>query len=218
MVTADGLDHPISLELCKRLNRFYEALILLSSLMQACSRNGQQPNKAPSDVSEPGDNYRMTQECLMNKLAQICDNRRGGETVTSMAIIQLPDCLVYTFASNQRSPKEIKDAETFLLDLFEYLSQTSASSSVFMEDATSKPASHVLEKILAFNHERVQCYRIGLVQGLTQCIEDCDRRGSVHGESLTSETTSCSNAPWRYYGQTSIAEAPKRGRHINNLG
>ncbi|KAG7040043.1 hypothetical protein JMJ78_0011698, partial [Colletotrichum scovillei] len=67
MVTADGLDHPISLELCKRLNRFYEALILLSSLMQACSRNGQQPYKAPSDVSEPGDNYRMTQECLMNK-------------------------------------------------------------------------------------------------------------------------------------------------------
>ncbi|KXH38778.1 hypothetical protein CNYM01_03512 [Colletotrichum nymphaeae SA-01] len=183
MVTADGLDHPISLELCKRLNRFYEALILLSSLMQACSRNGQQPNKAPSDVSEPGDNYRMTQECLMNKLAQLCDNRRGGDTVTAVAIIQLPDCLVYAFASNQRSPKEIKEAETFLLDLFEYLSQTSASSSDFMEDATSKPASSILEKILAFNHERVQCYRIGLVQGLTKCIEDCDRRGSVHEKS-----------------------------------
>ncbi|UQC88678.1 uncharacterized protein CLUP02_14203 [Colletotrichum lupini] len=180
MVTADGLDHPISLELCKRLNRFYEALILLSSLMQACSRNGQQPNKAPSDVSEPGDDYRMTQECLMNKLAQICDNRRGGETITSVAIIQLPDCLVYAFASNQRSPKEIKEAETFLLDLFEYLSNTSATSSVLMEEATSKSATYVLEKILAFNHERVQCYRIGLVHGLTQCIKDCDRRGSVH--------------------------------------
>ncbi|KAG7042217.1 hypothetical protein JMJ77_0010318 [Colletotrichum scovillei] len=121
------------------------------------------------------------------KLAQLCDNRRGGDTVTAVAIIQLPDCLVYAFASNQRSPKEIKEAETFLLDLFEYLSQTSASSSDFMEDATSKPASSILEKILAFNHERVQCYRIGLVQGLTKCIEDCDRRGSVHVAEKSSQ-------------------------------
>ncbi|KAK1450668.1 hypothetical protein CCUS01_02124 [Colletotrichum cuscutae] len=90
------------------------------------------------------------------------------------------NCLVYAFASNQRSPKEIKEAEAFLLNLFEYLSNTSASSSVLMEEATSKSATYVLEKILAFNHERVQCYRIGLVQGLTQCIKDCNRRGSVH--------------------------------------
>ncbi|OHE99948.1 hypothetical protein CORC01_04849 [Colletotrichum orchidophilum] len=176
MMTADGLDHPISLKLCKRLNRFFEALTLLYSLFQACPSNGQHSNKTPSDVAEPGENHRTFMECFMNKLAQICDNEHGGENVTSVAMIQLPDSLRYTFASNQRSAEEIAEVEAFVLSIFKYLSKASATISTTEDDVTSNPFHHILGQIVFFHRKRIQCYRDGLVKTLSQCIEDCDRR------------------------------------------
>ncbi|KAK1636385.1 hypothetical protein BDP81DRAFT_429600 [Colletotrichum phormii] len=184
MMTADGLDHPISLRLCKRLNRFYEALTLLYSLVQACPTSGQQLNKTPSDVAEPGENHRAILNCFMNKLAQICDNQRGGKTVTSVAIIQLPDILVYTFASNQRSAKEIAEVEGFIFSVLEYLSETDAAPSDSEDDVTSKSFQHILGQILFFHRRRIQCYRAGLAKALSQCIADCDRREPGQNSSV----------------------------------
>ncbi|KXH61421.1 hypothetical protein CSAL01_05247 [Colletotrichum salicis] len=186
MMTADGLDHSISLRLCKRLNRFYEALTLLYSLVRACPTSGQQLDKPPSDVAEPGENHRAILECFMNKLAQICDNQRGGKTVTSVAIIQLPDILIYTFASNQRSAKEVAEVEEFIFSVLEYLSETDATPSDSQDDITSNSFQHVLGQILYFHRRRIQCYRAGLAGALSQCIADCDRRESGQSEFETS--------------------------------
>ncbi|KZL85528.1 hypothetical protein CI238_04623 [Colletotrichum incanum] len=172
MITADGLDHPISLKLCKRLNRFFEALSILSSLQTACGRNSQ--FTATSDTSVSEESHSRTLECFINKLAQTCDNKRHGPTVTSLAIVRPPDKLLYAFASNQRSHEDNEEARGFVFSILHYVNQVCAEP-CFRDDECSTVFRHVLRNILNFNHERIQHYRQSLLERLDQCLRDCER-------------------------------------------
>ncbi|KAK1985859.1 hypothetical protein LZ30DRAFT_340469 [Colletotrichum cereale] len=181
MIAADGLDHAISFKLCKRLNRFFETLAFLTSLQKACGRGIQE--KAPSDTSEAGENHSRALECFINKLAQICDNKRGGPTVTSLAIIRTPDKLLYVFASNQRSETDAEKPREFVFGLLSYLNRACATPG-FKDDESSPVFQHLLRDILKFNYERIGWYRRSLLERLSQCLVDCSRSVSEENDSL----------------------------------
>ncbi|KDN72136.1 hypothetical protein CSUB01_11274 [Colletotrichum sublineola] len=181
MIVADGLDHPISLKLCKRLNRFFEALTFLTSLQKACGRGIQE--KAPSETSEAGEDHNRVLECFINKLAQICDNKRRGPTVTSLAIVRPPDKLLYVFASNQRSTEDAEEAREFVLSILSYVNRECAMPG-FRGDESSPVFRHLLRNILEFNHERIRYYRQSLLESIPQCLVDCTRFASEENDSL----------------------------------
>lgn len=52
-------------------------------------------------------------QCFVNKLSLVCDNERGGRTVTAIAILQGKDCAVYVLASNCRTLLEQREVEVF---------------------------------------------------------------------------------------------------------
>lgn len=180
MAWIDGLDHPITKNLCKRLNRFYESVVLLTSLREAHHRTGQ--TRAPSDT-ESGESPSRTFECFVNKLAQVCDSRRGGDTVTSLAILRLPDKLLYVFASNQRSSKEIDRVSEFIYSLLYYVGTVGAQAGSFGDEESSTMFRHLLRNILAFNSNRVKYYAKGLARRLGECIADCERDNLEHSTS-----------------------------------
>ncbi|TDZ14250.1 hypothetical protein Cob_v012763 [Colletotrichum orbiculare MAFF 240422] len=173
MVTADGLEHPISMKLCKRLNRLNEAVVLLASLIEVQFSNGE--TKAPNDNSEPGENPNKVLECFINKLAQVCDNRQGGDTVTSLAILELPDKVMYIFASNRRSAAEGEKVREFIFKLLFYVSEMAAKSPPVEDDDRSKFFGTLLRNILNFNYERIGAYAKGIGKRLVQCLRDCTR-------------------------------------------
>lgn len=133
----------------KLQNRFYEPLVLLLAATQACLHH---PPKAPEAVQE---RFTLTLEQLfhdfMNKLAQICDIKLGGTTVTAVIAIQHPDRVQFRFASNQRGEAELRRLKSFATDILDTLRDWTEESSL------SSQAS-VLRKIVAFNRPRLQPY------------------------------------------------------------
>ncbi|KAF6814674.1 hypothetical protein CSOJ01_03897 [Colletotrichum sojae] len=160
------------------MNRFYESLVLLTSLREVHHRNGQ--TRAPSDAErpEPSENPSRTFECFVNKLAQVCDSRRGGDTVTSLAILRHPDRLQYVFASNQRNAKDIEKTSEFVYSLLYYVGSRGPQPESPGGDESSTIFRHLLRNILNFNSKRIRCYAKGLAKHLGNCIADCERDDS----------------------------------------
>lgn len=74
----------------KLQRRFYEPLVLLLALTQACMHN--QALKTSDSLTEvlshsPDELFKD----FVNKLCQICDNKPRGSTVTAISVLQYPD-------------------------------------------------------------------------------------------------------------------------------
>ncbi|EQB52195.1 hypothetical protein CGLO_08196 [Colletotrichum gloeosporioides Cg-14] len=180
MTYVDGLG-TISTNLRNRLRRFYDALVFLSSLIEACKVNGQ--TRAHNEGYEPSDNPNMVLECFINKLAQVCDNVPFGDTVTSVAItVHNYDGLLYTFASNRQTSGGANDARDFVRRLLDDMG--SASLDQVKDDPHSPLFHRALRQILEFHDKRVQAYRDKLLKSISACIVDCDASDSNESLSL----------------------------------
>ncbi|KAL2259065.1 hypothetical protein VTK26DRAFT_7391 [Humicola hyalothermophila] len=146
--------------------RLYETLIFLCCLTSALrSRNRTKaPDLEGMTDMEPREAFR----CFVNKLAQVCDNQRGGNTVTAFAILQ-PGRIEYRFASNRRTNEELHQTSRYVEDLLTTLGN--ASPQVF-QDATQRLAlfSEIMGKVLAFNRPRLRFYLSALCENVELCI------------------------------------------------
>lgn len=137
----------------KLRNRFYEPIVLLLALTQACMHN--YTHKILDQIS---DAVPQTSEQLfhdfVNKLAQICDNKRGGNTVSALAVLQFPDRVQYRFASNQRTKDELRLVKSFMTDILTTLKMSDPGSARTAQAANTA----ILKKIVAFNRPRLQMY------------------------------------------------------------
>ncbi|KAG6360148.1 hypothetical protein INS49_011204 [Diaporthe citri] len=134
----------------KLQRRFYEPLVLLLALTQACMYN--RAPRAPDSLTEvPPHSLDELFKDFVNKLCQICDNKPRGSTVTAISVLQYPDRVQYRFASNQRSESDLLEVKTYLQDILETLRGYTASSSTPLVES-------VLSKIVAFNGQRLQIY------------------------------------------------------------
>lgn len=74
----------------KLQRRFYEPLVLLLALTQACKYNNapRPPDSLAEVLSHSPDELFKD---FVNKLCQICDNKPHGSTVTAISVLQYPD-------------------------------------------------------------------------------------------------------------------------------
>lgn len=74
----------------KLQRRFYEPLVLLLALTQACMHN--HTPRVPESLTEvrPHSPDELFKD-FVNKLCQICDNKPGGSAVTAISVLEYPD-------------------------------------------------------------------------------------------------------------------------------
>lgn len=74
----------------KLQRRFYEPLVLLLALTQACMHN--HAPRVPESLTEvlPHSPDELFKD-FVNKLCQICDNKPGGNAVTAISVLESPD-------------------------------------------------------------------------------------------------------------------------------
>lgn len=143
--------------------RFYEPLVLLLAATQACMHN-----LAPG-ISEPSP-HRLSQTLeqlfhdFMNKLAQICDTKPRGSTVTAVAVLSLPDRVQYRFASNQRSESELEQMKEFVTDVLKTLQD-------WTEETSRLVKARVLRKVVAFTRPRLEGYVKAVALHSEKCLE-----------------------------------------------
>ncbi|KAG6979331.1 hypothetical protein FocnCong_v010411 [Fusarium oxysporum f. sp. conglutinans] len=109
---------------------------------------------------------------LVNKLAQVCDNERGGDSVTAMTILEGTNGPEFVFAANRKDEEETRATARFVTNLLQLAGQNLQNLS---SDALEK---RVLRMILAFNMSRITEYKDKLDKALGLCLEDHERRQS----------------------------------------
>jgi hypothetical protein len=145
-------------------NRFYGPIILLSALNDACvaSRPVNFPNLSLDAEQSPERAFHD----FVNKLAQLCDIERGGNTVTALTVLQYPDRIEYRFTSNQRDREGLDYTRNFITSILNALGE--AKKHDFLRITSS-----ILRKSLSFTRPRVQPYVDALKKQVTSCISVC---------------------------------------------
>lgn len=144
-------------------NRFYEPIVLLDALNATYKRK---PYNDPDPSSDTTQSPERTFQCFVNKLAQLCDSDKGGETVTAFTVLQHPDHIEYRFASNQRDTEDFIRAQNFTTSILHILGS--------MEGREKQSViSNILQTSLSFSRPRVTVYvRLLRVQAEI-CISAC---------------------------------------------
>ncbi|KAJ4397232.1 hypothetical protein N0V93_001456 [Gnomoniopsis smithogilvyi] len=168
--------------------RFYEPLMLLQAATQACMHN-----LAPRIPEPSPDRFNQSEEQLfhdfMNKMAQICDTRPGGSTVTAVAALSYPDGVQYRFASNQRSKGDLDQMEIFVTEILQTLQDWTEETSLLVK-------TRVLRKVIAFTRPRLR----GYVKAVATFSDECLRAGDLVPEvaqalKMLQEISSDANGP-----------------------
>ncbi|KAM7217515.1 hypothetical protein V8F06_007146 [Rhypophila decipiens] len=144
--------------------RFYEAVIFLYCLIQVNYNNGTttEPDLETATGKTPKDEF----FCFVNKLAQICDSERGGDTITAFSVLQ-PGSIQYRFASNNRSHSDLEKVREYITNILTTLGQTP-------DEPLETIREDILGKVMMFNRARVENYVGGVLKELDFCIHACE--------------------------------------------
>jgi hypothetical protein len=153
----------------KLANRFYEPIILLVGLNMAWEHN--QISKAPDLSSDETESPERAFHNFVNKLGQLCDSERDGNTVTAFVVLEFPDRIQYRFASNHQEEEDLIRAKAFTT----YLLQTLGGAG---GDELQDKTSHILRKSLSFIRPRAGAYVKSLKKQAALCIEACAREST----------------------------------------
>jgi hypothetical protein len=167
--------------------RFYEPVILLSALRFVYLKDNSisEPDLEGSQGKSPKETY----FCFLNKLSQICDSQPKqplGKTVSAIVALD-SGTIEFRLASNQRDSRELDTVREYLTDILEVLGRAT-DQEVNDKASASTISSGILQKVLAFNRERVEDYMKALVPAnrLTFCIEYSAAEETSEGELFRS--------------------------------
>ncbi|RGP64194.1 hypothetical protein FSPOR_8012 [Fusarium sporotrichioides] len=105
----------------------------------------------------------------VNKLAQVCDNERGGDTISALAILQGSAGPNYVFGSNSKDARGLKTTKDFVQALLDLLGKNPEGLQIV---ALGK---RVLWFMLSFNIARLKEYLHFLREAVQECLESCKR-------------------------------------------
>lgn len=150
--------------------RFYGSAILLNTLNR-CFPQGGNTASIPSGLEREAGSDGLFR-CFVNKLAQICDSKHGGDTVTAIAILQ-PGSIEYRLSSNCRNENQFRLVKEHLTDILDSLGNVSeeALTDTFL---MAELHSDILLKVLVFNRRRLKVYIAGFLGNLDFCLASCD--------------------------------------------
>lgn len=146
---------------------FYEPIVLekaLGDVNKKIRGGSSQSGSVPADSLITDEQWF---HCFENKLAQVCDNERGGNTVTSVAIVRCSGCPLFVLGSNQRKKPQRLEMENFVTGLLNLIGKN--PDQLQLKALRRK----VLWRILEFGIKRVDLYLKYLGLSLDQCIDDC---------------------------------------------
>ncbi|SCV61370.1 uncharacterized protein FFFS_15939 [Fusarium fujikuroi] len=162
-----------------QLEVLYEPIIL------ECALRDVGPPPTYSHESQSTEKYEAEMPDLkafqfyVNKLAQVCDNERGGNIISALAILQGSLGPHYVFGSNRKDARGLKTTKSFVKVLLDLVGKNPEN---LQNGALVK---RVLWLILAFNLPRLAEYLTHLSAAVQECLESCKRKK----EDETSEPT-----------------------------
>ena len=168
---------PIPSSLTKRL---YGPIILQHTLNDTYNA---MPGVSSTSSPEPSidNDSRDVFPCFVNKLAQICDCRHGGNTVTAVAILQ-PGTIEYRLTSNKRSAKEYADVKRYLTEDVLNVLRSIPQDGLDNADIIQQTWEKILVRVLAFNCWRIRDYIKLLFENIGFCITSCTNDDTAEGE------------------------------------
>ncbi|KAF4987773.1 hypothetical protein FDECE_15311 [Fusarium decemcellulare] len=150
----------------KQKRRLYEPIVIFKSLTEITHEEGSLRGPDPPDNPSP-----KTEEqkfyCFLHSLANVCDNMKGGKTVTSIALLEDEDKFVYVFGCNQVFGSGLAAAERFLYELLTKL----CGFYKLKGDERISTRHDVLKMILVFNLPRLDFYLRDFKKHLDVCVE-----------------------------------------------
>lgn len=151
--------------------KFFPALVLLECLNGICPQGVSR--KTSDDPPNPNQHPQDMFFTLMNKLAQICDFRPKGDTVTAIAVIRQNGRICYVLASNRRETGALNKARAGLTDVLNILKsnlerETKVSDKELQEE--------LFRKILEWNTVRIRSYLTLLSKEVHVCLTRCDEK------------------------------------------
>ena len=149
--------------------QFYPPLMLLEALSGADVLE----RRSHGDTTSAGDEYNPRQifQNFVNRLALICQVEPNGDAVSSCAVLQEPDKVVYLFASNHRSTSQLTVVARALRSLLEMVPQLDEES----DDDNSGIRDRMLQEVLALSWCRVTRYLKCFITELSHCIANCEQ-------------------------------------------
>jgi hypothetical protein len=170
----------------ENLRLLYEPIILEASLNEAFRKQQLGLEPPPPEEHNPFQPESDAFKCFANKLAQICDNERGGDTVTAIAVLVGEDGPQYVLGSNAKNEGQIINTENFLGQLLKYVIETMDDSKRTQKNVAKK----ALWRILKFNQGRVRLYSDQLTKTLDECIDQLDHEAQEFNEKKSQDEPS----------------------------
>ncbi|KAK4675228.1 hypothetical protein QC764_500070 [Podospora pseudoanserina] len=152
--------------------RLYGAIHLFCALNNALPHVSNPHTPDDDSIVTTPDDDRALYRCFVNKIAQICDTKHGGDTVTSAMIVQ-PGQVEYWIASNSRTKTQMAGVKKFLSD--EILKVLGSMKGQDLEDEAKVKAvsDSLLKKVIAYCRWRLYKYLRTLVDNIGLCLESC---------------------------------------------
>ncbi|KAK6224118.1 hypothetical protein LQW54_000265 [Pestalotiopsis sp. IQ-011] len=159
--------------------KFYEPVVLLEALNTAARETAVSTTTNESNrTNDPVDLY----HAFVYKLAHVCDNAPGGETVTSVMILRTGSTgFCYYFGSNQRSEQQLDDTKEYVGSLLQLVRDSPSRSS-----EPSLEHDPVLRLVLLFNQERLTGYLSRLELYARECLANPSALNLDEKEVITS--------------------------------
>jgi hypothetical protein len=145
--------------------RFYESQLLLYVLEKVRGDHTKRQNyhgELDQDATE-------LRRSLVDKLAYICDFKKGGSTVTALALQKTHQGVTFWLAANETVKPKVM---TFLQEILILLKNDNAKAT---RDAMEM---QLLSRIVSFNEERLTYYWSALSGHLDQCIKQLGLLGA----------------------------------------
>jgi hypothetical protein len=154
-------------------------LVYLCILRIAANESCRDMNNIKYASGNSNAEYNLTPlQVFLCKLAQICDTRRAGETITAMVALKGAEGTkgpAYLFASNNCKEAELHGTKEFLVDLLGDVRN--------LDNLADKALQrHVLWRVLEFGFYRVESHIKHLLEAIAGCIEKCSQRGEASGK------------------------------------
>ena len=145
----------------KLMMRFYEPLVLQHALGPTRGDRIQCEPLDNQDESELDDgNLRRS---FLNNLAYICDFKKGGATVTAIALEQRPARVVFWVVANENVKAEVVKTLKKILKGLAGLDGTTREREERVEERTFRYAAEL-------GMPRLQCYRKATQESLRECL------------------------------------------------
>ncbi|KAH6900412.1 hypothetical protein B0T10DRAFT_600701 [Thelonectria olida] len=150
----------------RQLRRFYEPVILRKAIADIAHKHGtiKPPDRPPRPKTAEERFHRY-----VDKLANMCDWEKGGNTVTAFAILDTEDAFVYVFGCNEVSDAGLRQTAEFVVILLQKISGF-RNLKPAEKDAVKKDIFNLL---VLFNRPRVEKYLSALRKELMNCIKSC---------------------------------------------